>query len=404
MRRTADVLVVGGGPAGSAAAILLARAGFEVCLLERAHLPRDKACGEYLSPGCVPLLERLGVLSAVQRAHAHPIRGMRVETPDGAFFTGTYPDDGIRPHGYSLPRYRFDTLLFEAARLAGVDCLEGWRVVDLIREGQRVTGVIATSAGRTRRFTARLTIGADGRNSVVARRLGLFAWHPSHRKVAFVRRFQVPAELGDLGEVCLGRAGYCILNPQAAGTANVAVVVDQRDLPLHRPWEEVFRELLETYPPAQEKLCGARPLSPLRVLGPLACRSKRVAGDGFILVGDAAGYYDPMTGEGIYQALKGAELAAETVADALRQGQATIAGLERYAVAYHREFDSKERVCQLLQQIVRRPLVCRVLVRRFQGRREQVCELMGVVGDLLPARRLLRASFWTSLLAEWSPP
>lgn len=398
MKRSADVVVVGGGPAGSAAAILLARAGFDVCLLEKGHFPREKPCGEYLSPGCVPLLDRLGVLSALESGCGRPIRGMRVETSGGAVFTGTYPSNGILPHGYSLPRYCFDTLVFEAARAAGAECLEGWRVADLIRVDQRVTGVIAASDGRTRHFTAPLTIGADGRNSVVARRLGLFSWHPSHRKVAFVQRFQMPDEVGHLGEVYLGRAGYCILNPQEAGKINVGIVVDQRDLRLHRDWNEVFRELIAAYPLVRVKLSRAHPVTPLRIIGPLACRVKEVAGEGYVLAGDAAGYYDPMTGEGIYQALKGAEFAAEIAGKALKNRDITPRALEPYAVAHHSEFGPKERVCQLLQQIVHRPRLCEYVVRHLKDRRDLGEELMGVVGDLLPARRLLRPGFWTRLL------
>ena len=404
MRHTADVVVVGGGPAGSATAILLAQAGLHVCLLDKGHFPREKPCGEYLSPGCVPLLERLGVLPTLDKVAApQRIEGMRVETPAGTFFTGKYPGNGIRPHGYALPRYCFDALLFEAARRAGVQCLEGWRVVDLIRSGHRVCGVIGASNGQTRRLTAPLTIGADGRNSVVARRLKLFTWHPSHRKVAFVQRFQLSTQMGSVGEVYLGRRGYCILNPQRGVAANVAVVVDQGDLPLHRPWEEVFHELLQPYPSVRAKLYRAHPVNRLRVLGPLACRVKQVAGDGFLLVGDAAGYYDPMTGEGIYQALKGAEMAAATAAEALRRGEATAMALEPYAVAYRQEFDPKEQVCQLLQHIVRNPRLCDFVVRQLRDRGDHIQELMGVVGNLLPAQRLLRPRFWTSLLVGEVP-
>ena len=398
MRRTADVLVVGGGPAGSAVAILLARAGLKVCLLEKSHFPREKPCGEYVSPGCLSILDRLGLLLAFEDLGPQPIRGMRIEAPGGTVLMGVYPGNGTASHGYSLPRYRFDALLFDAARKAGVECHEGWRVVDLIRAGGGVAGVVADSEGRSRSFTASVTIGADGRNSVVARRLKLFAWHSSHRKVALLRRFQVPVDVGDVGEVYLGTTGYSILNPQGRGVLNVGVVVDQQDLPLHQAWERVLCDLLAAYPRVRGVLEGARPLSAIRVLGPLACRTTRVAGDGFLLVGDAAGYYDPMTGEGVYQALRGAELAAKTVAEALSNGGSTAKALGRYAVRYRREFAPKDRVCHLLQHIVCRPHLCDLLIRRLNDRPTHAEELMGVVGDLLAPGRLLNPAFWLRLL------
>lgn len=398
MRRSADVVVVGGGPAGSATAILLARAGLKVCLLEKGRYPREKACGEYLSPGCIPLLRRLGVLSAVEASQPHPIRGMRIAVSEGTVVTATYPGNGAAPHGYALPRYRLDPVLFEAARAAGVECREGWRVVEVMRDGGRVVGVTADCGGRQVAVTASVTIGADGRSSVVARRLGLFAWHPSHRKVALLQRFASASDRGDLGAVYLGGAGYCILNPQSAGVVNVGLVVDHRDLPLHRAWEDVFRELLAAFPGVWGVVERARPLNALRVLGPLACRAKRVAGDGFLLVGDAAGYYDPMTGEGVYQALKGAELAAQVVTDVLSNRDPGAEALGRYAIRYRREFAPKERACELLQRIVRHPRLCQFLMQRLVGRGAQAEELMGVVGDLFPPERLLHPRFWLGLL------
>jgi flavin-dependent dehydrogenase len=243
-----------------------------------------------------------------------------------------------------------------------------------------------------------VTIGADGRNSVVARRLKLFAWHSSHRKVALLRRFQVSVDVGDVGEVYLGTTGYSILNPQGRGVLNVGVVVDQQDLPLHQAWERVLCDLLAAYPRVRGVLEGARPLNAIRVLGPLACRTTRVAGDGFLLVGDAAGYYDPMTGEGVYQALRGAELAAKTVAEALSNGGPTAKALGRYAVHHRREFAPKDRVCHLLQHIVCRPHLCDLLIRRLNDRPTHAEELMGVVGDLLAPGRLLNPAFWFRLL------
>jgi flavin-dependent dehydrogenase len=270
--------------------------------------------------------------------------------------------------------------------------------MDVMRRRDRVSGVIADSGGKRHALPATFTVGADGRNSVLARRLQLFAWHPAHRRVALLQRFQADHDRGDLGEVYLGKAGYCIVNPQGAGIANVVVVVDQRDLPLHRPWDGVFRTLLAPYPAVVAMLEGARALNSLRVLGPLACHAKRVVGDGFLLVGDAAGYYEPMTGEGVYQALRGAELAARVVAEALSNGGPTAEALERYADLHRREFVPKNRVCRLLQSIVRRPGLCEILVRRLSVRPAQGQDLMGVVGDLSSPRSLFRPCFWLRLL------
>src|SRR3970282_2505455 len=145
-------------------------------------------------------------------------------------------------------------------------------------------------------------------NAVAARRLKLFAWHRTHRKVALLRRFQMPVDVGDVGEVYLGTTGYSILNPQGRGVLNIGVVGDQQDLPLHQAWERVLCDLFAAYPRVREVLEGARPLNAIRILGPLACRATRVAGDGFLLVGDGAGYYNPRTGAGGCQGTRGVEL------------------------------------------------------------------------------------------------
>src|SRR5690348_11106994 len=116
----ADVVVVGAGPAGAATAILLAERGHDVVLLDRARFPRDKVCGEYLSPEGSRVLDRLGVLKAVEQSGARPLRGMRIVAPDGTALAGDYPTEGrwrgYRDHALAVPRRRFDAVLVERAR------------------------------------------------------------------------------------------------------------------------------------------------------------------------------------------------------------------------------------------------------------------------------------------------
>src|SRR5581483_3748225 len=193
--RAAEVIVVGAGPAGAATAILLAQAGHEVLLLDRARFPRDKVCGEYLSPEGSRILDRLGVLKAVEAAGARPLRGMRITAPDGTHLVADYPRDGrwrgYRDHALAVPRRRFDAVLVERARGLPLTARGGLRVTD------------------------RLVVGADGRASVVARRLGAVRPHRWLHRLALMTFAEGVAHDPERGEIFLAPPVYSILNPVA---------------------------------------------------------------------------------------------------------------------------------------------------------------------------------------------
>src|SRR5574341_1595494 len=140
-----DVIIVGAGPAGSTLATLLARRFIGMLLLDKATFPREKTCGDYLSPGTVRLLDRLGLLEAVRAAGARALRGVMVTSPDGTTFRAAYPEmpghGGDRPHALAIRRAVLDALLLGHARRWGLKCLEGFRVTDLLWDGGRVWGV-----------------------------------------------------------------------------------------------------------------------------------------------------------------------------------------------------------------------------------------------------------------------
>ena len=150
-----DVAVVGAGPAGTAAAILLAERGLTVVLLDRAGFLRPKVCGEYLSPQAARLLDRLGVLKDVDAAGAPPLRGMRLVAPDGTALCGAYPTAGpwrgYRDHAMAIPREVLDRILLERARSLPVEVRERHRVTGLIIEDDHVTGIEAAESVPTSR-------------------------------------------------------------------------------------------------------------------------------------------------------------------------------------------------------------------------------------------------------------
>ncbi|HSE06875.1 MAG TPA: FAD-dependent monooxygenase, partial [Methylomirabilota bacterium] len=278
MSAAPDVVVVGAGPAGSAAAILLAEGGFTVTLLDKAAFPRPKICGEYLSPEAARVLDRLGVLKTVDGAGAQPLTGMRIIAPDGTVLDGAYPTSGrwrgYRDHGLAVPRAVFDRVLVERARALPVDVRERHRVTGLLREEDgAVVGVQAEDGdGAPLELRCRLVVGADGRGSVVARALGLLRPHRL-RRMALIRHVSGIEGLGDRGEIYVDPPDYAILNPVAPGLVNLSLVVPLAHARPYRGRLETFMEArLKQLRHLPGRLAGKRAEGPLMAMGPLAYR------------------------------------------------------------------------------------------------------------------------------------
>src|SRR5262245_32550502 len=389
-----DVIVVGAGPAGAATAILLAERGLEVLVLDRARLPRPKICGEYLSPEAARVLDRLGVLKSVDAAGAVPLSGMTITAPDGTVVTGTYGPIGpwrpYRDHAMAVSRAVLDGALVERLRTLPVDFREQTRVSDLLRDADRVVGVEAMDAGGGLHvFRAPLVIGADGRASVVAQRLGCRRAHPLQR-MAIVTYVEGVAGCTERGEIFVDPPDYAILNPIAPDRTNLSVVVP---LAHAAPWSNRLEAFLDArvkqLPHLARRLAGTARIAPVQALGPLAYAVRPPRAGGALLVGDAAGFYDPLTGEGVFSALRGAELAAEPAARTLRAGDCSAAALAAYTRARHATFAGKARVTRALQMIVRRRPLANLTARVLVRRPALLGLVMGVVGDYVPPRALV---------------
>ena len=377
----AEVVVAGGGPAGAATAARLAADGVDVALFDRARFPREKACAEFLSPGTVAALEHLDVLDAAAALGAWQ-EGMRV-AGESAEFTLRYDDDR---RGLGIARPALDALLLERARTAGARVHEGTAVVGAIRERNGVTGVrVRDQTGRVERVRAQVVVAADGLHSPVARSLGLERPPRPPRRLGLVARVR-GASPSPLGVMAVGHGAYCgVASVGAETSVGLAVSPGTR-----RPGEtavELFDRLLEALAPARETLGGTGPPTAIRGASPLSRRVSRVAGRGYLLVGDAAGFTDPFTGEGVYRALRGAELAAAAVRTALeRRDRDPI----EYARARRNAFASKERACLVVQALLARPGLFEYCLARAARRERAARVLAGVFGDYLSARAAFR--------------
>ena len=390
--------MVGGGPAGSALACLLAREGHDVLLLEAKRFPRDQVCGESVSPEGWRLLELIGADERVRALQPQTVRGMRLVSPDGTAFEGHYRSE--RP-GFAVRRLVLDAALLAAARDAGARVLEGVRVHDLLLDDGRVAGVQAELGREPRTFRARLVAGADGRRSIVARRLGLLLAPSRMRRFAVRGHWEAAEGLGELGEMHVADGGYCGVAPLSQTLANVAFVLDSRELDGAKGDLEGFyrRTLRLRWPGIAERLERASLVEPPKALGPLAVRCRAAAAEGALLLGDAAGFYDPFTGEGVTLALRGAELAAAATREALaRGGSRPLPRLVSYERARTAATRDKFRFNHRLQLAVSSPAAANAIARRLGRRPDLADRLVGIAGDFVPARSALGPGFLLKLL------
>jgi flavin-dependent dehydrogenase len=309
------VIVAGAGPAGALAALILARAGVRVQMFDRDRFPRPKLCGDTLNPGALRVLgSHISLDTILSRGLA--LEGM-VLTGPGATVVGTY---GPGLQGRALTRRVLDHILLEEALRAGACLADDTKVAaPVIDAGAKVAGVVLQSqGGRRREQRAPLVIAADGRESRLARAMGL-THHPVRpRRWAIGGYFEGAAELGTRGEMHVRPGHYIGVAPVPDGLANVCLVMPHRRGQTH--WRDPGAALtgaLAGDPTLARRFAQARLVAPPQLLGPMAVDARAAGFPGMLLAGDAAGFIDPITGDGLRLALSGAALAASVAMDVL---------------------------------------------------------------------------------------
>jgi flavin-dependent dehydrogenase len=402
----AEVIVVGGGPAGASTAHALAREGVDVLVLDRAKFPRDKTCAEYLSPQASRVLSDMNVLDEIERSSPAHLAGMKVRAPNGQYaygeFASTHGFRGFRDHGLAVRRIILDAIVLEGARSAGARVEELVRITDVVKDSAgRVSGVNVIGAdGSLRALTSRFVVGADGLRSVVGRRLGLTRtsrFFP--KRIALVAHYRGVRDVGPFGEMHVDHKGYFGIVDVGRGLMNVAVVV-----PMSRAREigegraEFFEEWIASRPHLAERFVGAERVTPVRATGPFASVSRPAWAPGAALVGDAADFFDPFTGEGIYAALRGGELLAPFIVEALRGAPADESRvLSGYESARRREFGGKWKLERIVGMAIAYPYFLNNAAKALSRHKDMADLLVGVAGDFVPTSLVLNPRFLFNL-------
>ncbi|MGH7852025.1 MAG: NAD(P)/FAD-dependent oxidoreductase [Candidatus Binatia bacterium] len=371
-----DVAIIGAGPAGSATAIGLALRGYEVALIDKKYFPREKLCGDFVNPINWAVFRELGVEDRVLAQPHSEVTGFRITTAAGddaaAQFTSSRQE---RVFGLGIRRAHLDQVLLGRAVELGVTVRQGKRIDNL---SQTAHSWMIDCGKESRR--AKILIGADGRNSWVAQRLGMSNRAAMRgRSVGFQCRLNYAGAIGGKVEIHLFPGGYAGVVAFGDGTINLCLAVDKRMLPRERSGKFLFTEIFPRNPYLNDIIQRSESVSALRSVYPVYFPSRRSIGDRALLVGDAARVSEPVTGEGIYFALRSGLLAAETIDLALRKGHTAAPGLADYERLCRRAFRSRLALNTLIRFAIYRPALLDPLIRLSAKNDRMLHSLVGMV-------------------------
>ncbi len=342
-----DVVVVGGGPAGAAAAASLRRHGHSVLVLERERFPRFHI-GESQLPWINEILNEIGAADAVAAAGFVRKWGASFTTADGEW--SQYADfaravETPEPQTYQVDRERFDEVLLQHAAASGAEVRQGFRAEDAQFDASGVTLTIAAPDGTTSAVRAKAVVDASGRYGFLARRFGTRVADPQLRNIAIHRQYEdVPRptgrRAGDIRMVTRADGGWFWFIPISPRVTSVGIVVPQASYRADagRTAEDTLARLLDETPAAARLLAGARPVSAARFEADYSYVHSRLAGDRYVLVGDAAAFLDPIFSTGVLLGMQSGIEAAKAISDGLRRGSLDAAGFAAYERQIRRRY------------------------------------------------------------------
>ncbi len=346
-----DVIVIGGGPSGAATATILALRGYRVTVYERDHFPRFHV-GESLIPHCYSVMERIGLVGKLKGSHFTKKYGVQFINEHGKLsepFRFSQYDPHERSQTWQVLRSEFDQMLVENAREHGVTVVEGARVMDVITEEDRVVGVkVKVGDSETQVVRSKVVVDASGQSSLLIDRMNLREWDPELKKAAIWTYFKgAKREPGqDAGGTIViqtqGKKGWFWYIPLHDDIVSVGVVADYDHLFKNRSTkdaEKLFQEEVERCPGVQPRIADATCVSEYRILKEYSYKASKGAGNGWVLVGDAFGFLDPLYSSGILLALTSAEMAGDAIADALDVNDPSEARLRAWEPMHRKAMD-----------------------------------------------------------------
>ena len=378
-----DLVIVGGGPAGATAALYANRLGLKAILVDKSIWPRDKICGDALSGKVVDMLKDLEILEEVKPLDGSTINRIVFGSPKNKIFeinlSKSLNDQHIR-EGYVIPRKTFDYFLFNKAKEA-VDVLEGFNVQDVLVNNQSVAGVKGINQyGKVEEIFSSVVLGCDGFNSIVAKKLNLYKMDMEHTALGIrcyyegVKGLTDQIELHFIKEI---NPGYFWLFPAGDNRANIGLGLSKRYVKKNK---KNLVELLKVVTQSnffRERFSEAKPIEkPVGWNLPMGSIHRKNHGDGFMLLGDAAGLIDPFTGEGIGNAMLSAKYAIKVLKEAIDNQDTSEKSLSIYDKILWNEIGPELKISTNLQKLARSKFLLNFVINRA-SRNEKIKDIIG---------------------------
>ena len=396
-----DVVIVGGGPAGTTAALYANRLGLSTLIVDKSIWPRDKICGDALSGKVVDILNDLDIISEVKTLKGASIRRIRFGSPANKIFdidlTKSFNTDHIK-EAYVIPREIFDYFLFKKARKI-TEVKEGFTVKDLLIENDTVVGIRGTNKdGNTEDISATVVLGADGYNSIVAQKLNLYKMEMEHTAFAIrsyyegVKGLTDQIELHYLEEI---NPGYFWLFPIGEGKANIGLGLSKRNIKEQKKNLIDLLDIVTQLEYFKDRFSHAKQIGKPKGWNlPMGSMHRKNHGNGFMLLGDAAGLIDPFTGEGIGNAMVSGKHAITIASKAINENDLSENNLSEYDKILWGEIGPELSVSTKLQKVARSKFLLNFVMNRA-ARNDGIKDIIGgMMANEIPRSDLANPAFY----------
>ncbi len=401
-----DLIIVGAGPSGSTAALYAKKHGLKTLLLDKQKFPRDKICGDALSGKSVGILRDLELLDEVQKLPGAFIQSVTFSSPNHEIFNIDLKQTSLKnvPKGFVIRREIFDDFMFSKAKQVADTTIENFTVVDILTENGTVTGVKGKNHinDEIEEFKGKIVLGADGYNSIVARTMGLYEHDPKHWVVALrcyykdVKGLTDQIELHYVDEVV---PGYFWIFPLEENYANVGIGMLHQYIKQNKVDLKTALDKAINSPFFKERFADSTVVEkPTGWNLPVGSKKRKNYGNGFMLLGDAAGLIDPFTGEGIGNAMYSARIAVETAKEAIANNDVNETSLAHYFNRLWNDIGNEMKVSHKLQKIGKYRFLLNFVIKKA-ARNKIVSDIIaGMLANEIPRKQLANPLFYLKLL------